>query len=119
MPIAMTAPATAPQSPPVLARPPQNPVAIFGIKSEWIFLLSATESRTLSAQRYPEAKYSPLLFETFSTIFSTDLLFSMIYSLSLRPNRPAAAIDFSLAFLIVSYSIFFRIGKPLQACFGI
>jgi hypothetical protein len=47
----MMAPLTAPQIPLVLAIPPQKPELILGMMSDRIFLLSVTESRTLSAQK--------------------------------------------------------------------
>ena len=47
---AIITPLIAPHIPQVLETPEQKPVAIFGIKSDSIPLLSATESKTLSAQ---------------------------------------------------------------------
>ena len=54
--IAITPPDIAPHVPLVCDIPPQNPVAIFGIRGDSIPLLSDTESRTLSAQQNPLLK---------------------------------------------------------------
>jgi len=65
----MMPPLTAPHMPDVLETPPQNPVAIFGTKSDCISSLSATARSTLSAQYMPDSKSSPLRWTVLSIIF--------------------------------------------------
>ena len=69
MPITMIPPLTAPHIPHVRETPPQKPVAILGIRSDWIPSLSATARSTLSAQYMPDSKSSPLRFAILSIIF--------------------------------------------------
>jgi len=67
--IAIIDPLNAPQILHVLDIPPQNPDAIFGINSEWIFFASQTARRTLSAQKNPDSNSSELLFSTVFVIY--------------------------------------------------
>jgi hypothetical protein len=62
----MIAPLTAPHMPPVREIPLQNPVAIRGIKSDWMPWLSAIACSTLSAQKKPDLNSSRLRCEACS-----------------------------------------------------
>ena len=65
----MIAPLTAPHRLPVREMPLQNPVAIFGIKSDWMPWFSAIANSTLSAQKNPDLNKSRLRCEACSLIF--------------------------------------------------
>lgn len=69
---AITAPASAPHTFPVRAMPPQKPVAILGIRSDWTPRLCATACKTLSEQQKPLSKSSAAL-----SAISLDLRFMM------------------------------------------
>src|SRR5512147_1398554 len=70
----MIAPLTAPHIPPVRDMPLQKPVAILGIKSDWIPWLSAIACSTLSAQKRPDLNSSRLRCGACSLMFQPPVL---------------------------------------------
>jgi len=101
----MIAPLTAPHIPPVRATPLQNPVAILGIKSDWMPWLSAIASNTLSAQKKPDLNSSRLRCGVNSLMFQAPRgSYFRKMSLSLHNE---------LQFLIETSTRFFRISALL------